>query len=215
MGGANVTLGRKSASVGGFDVRHGPIAHGNALHFGSAHHLSAAGLHHFDEGIGQCATFAHETRRSVDVQHADHGVHVGRRPTFHAAVQGIHVSHQFLQPLVRNVAGNKGVGREQKLLGHFEKPRFHRTQMEQIETFYQLVHRGHVVLQFGAGLREIARPTFDEPLSSFGDAIGGLLVQEGDFVHTLGIGVPQPELFEHTQVATQPPHVTSGAKTAE
>ena len=92
MGGANVTLGRKSATVGGFDVRHGPILHGNALHFGSAHHFAAAGLHHFDEGIGQGATFAHETRRTIDVQHIDHGVHVGRRPSFHASIQGIHVS---------------------------------------------------------------------------------------------------------------------------
>ena len=87
------------------------VVYGDANHLCIGHHLSARVLDNLCQGRGQLLRTTRKTVGSVDIKHADEGVHVGWRMTSNASIHGVHVGQHVAESFIVDVVCDKLVGR--------------------------------------------------------------------------------------------------------
>ena len=110
MDGGDVPVGFILTTLTGSHIVHLTVVHLYPRHAVACHHLTAMFPDDIGQQVGKMAAAPHEPTGTVDIEHADHGMHVCWRMPSPAAVQRVHPGHHAAQPFVLDITGNEVVG---------------------------------------------------------------------------------------------------------
>ena len=153
---------------------------------------------HVGQQVGKTAAASHETTGTIDIEHADHGMHIGGCPSSSASVKGIHVGHHTAQFGVCDIFGYKLVGCHEEFVRVVVEVGTRRTEIEQVEFLCQCEDGLDIALQVLTLLREGLGQRVHEALPALSNGVMLMILREIQMVRTIIVHIAQVHLVFDT-----------------
>ena len=124
------------------------------------------------------AASTYKTTGTVDVEHTDYGMHVGRRVSALAAIERVHIGYHTAQAPVADIFGNELVSRHKEVVRVVIEVLTHRTEIEQVEFLRQFKEGVNITLQVLPFMRKVLGQRLDIVFPAFGNRIIMVVLSE-------------------------------------
>ena len=214
----DIPVGLVLTALRSLHIRHSPFSFSpysfspfyfHPCHTVASHHLTAMFADHVCQQFCKMAAASHETTGTVDVEHTDHGMHIGRCVSSLAAIERVHIGHHTAQPPVADILGDEVVSRHKEVVGVVIEVLTHRTEIEQVEFLRQFKEGVNITLQVLPFMGKVLGQRLDVGLPTLRDGIVTLVFREVETVSAIWIYILHAHLVCNTQVSADAPDVSS------